>query len=115
MQEQITLRDAPAQADEKQLTEFFRQHTAALEKLAGDYWYTRKGTVSALEIERPVTFSGAMAGIFRVRYHVSFFFTCDDVTTRRAEYMDLTFTVDPDGGKLYVTGESEPERGPDEF
>jgi hypothetical protein len=53
--------------------------------------------------------------MFMVKYTVSYFFACDDITKNNPETMTCTFDVDLGRHAVTITGEKEPERMTDEF
>jgi len=125
MQEQIQwkLTDALAHAVKEEnaarSAEFLASiyaHQVMLQKMVDAYWYTDKGKVERLQVdEKSLRFTSATEGMFLVRYRVSFFFACDDVTTDTAETMWCTFAVDLENDSVIVLGEEQFERSPEEF
>jgi hypothetical protein len=124
MQESITLKTTESlsavahQEDGRTLavTEFLHQHQSALQSMVEVYWFSKKGSVVDLAIDdASIRFQTAANGIFVVKYKVSYFFACDDITTDNWENMVCSFHIDLDNQTVMIAGENQPERTPDEF
>lgn len=104
-------------ADKEQyIVDFLTKHQASLQAMIESYWFTKKANVLNLSLlSESIRFTTAVSGMFIVKYTVSYFFACDDITTNNQETMTCTFDVDLGRHALTITGEKEPERTPDEF
>lgn len=125
MQETITLniaQDVVAsvinnEADKEQrMVDLITRHMAELQAMIESYWFTRKASVLNVAVSHDsVRFTTAVSGMFVAKYTVSYFFACDDITTNNTEAMTCTFGIDLSRHVVTITGEMQPERGPDEF
>lgn len=91
-------------------------HREGLQAMIESYWFAKKANVLNLSLSPgSIRFTTAVSGMFIVKYTVSYFFACDDVTINNQEAMTCTFDADLSRHVLTITGEKEPERTPDEF
>lgn len=101
---------------EQRIVDFIMKHQADLQAMIASYWFTRKANVLNVSVPGDgIRFTTAVSGMFVVKYTVSYFFACDDITTNKQETMTCTFDVDLGRHAITITGEKEPERVPDEF
>jgi hypothetical protein len=92
------------------------QHLADVQTMIESYWFAKKANVQNLSLPPgSIRFTTAVSGMFIVKYTVSYFFACDDITKNNQETMTCTFDVDLGRHAVTITGEKEPERMPDEF
>jgi len=109
----VTSQDA---ARTQELRAFLYAHLTSVQKMVEGYWYARKGKVERLQVEESsLHFNTSSDGVFLVRYHVSFFFACDDITADTAETMWCTFSLDLKSGMAVLQGENQSERSVEEF
>jgi hypothetical protein len=125
MQENITLntsQDVVASvinndADKEQrIADLITKHMPELKAMIESYWFAKKANVlNVAVVPESIRFTTAVSGMFVAKYTVSYFFACDDITTNNTEAMTCTFEVDLGRHAITITGELQPERGPDEF
>lgn len=88
---------------------FMAQHKKTIQSILDGHWFTRRGSVSDLEIH-PGTDAALPEGKLKVSYTVSFVFACDGITTTQHEQSFILYTVSPDATQITLQAEPEPER-----
>jgi hypothetical protein len=101
---------------EQHIADLITKHMPELQAMVESYWFSKKANVLNLALPPDsIRFTTAVSGMFVAKYTVSYFFACDDITTNNTEAMTCTFEIDLGRHMVTITGEMQPERGPDEF
>ena len=115
MQERITILISDETTDPDDVVGFIKNflsnHHPSIKTFLNNFWYHKKATVGEMAIDREsIRFVDQVHGTFTVRYSISFYFACDQVTVDKKETMELTFEIAPDFTSVSIEGELEPER-----
>jgi hypothetical protein len=116
MKESITVNLAKGVIpDSESLPEIFESYREDLLKLVGSYYFTKRGRVHHLRIDRSSITRQHDAGSFVISFDVNFTQGCQDLSYDENEKMKINFIFNENRDKILFEGEEVREREPDEL
>jgi hypothetical protein len=101
--------------DLKSLNEIFESTREDLVNLAGSYYFSKRGRVHNLRIDKSSITWQDDAGSFDILFNVNFTQGCQDLSYDDNEKMKINFSFNENRDKILYEGEEVREREPDEL